>query len=168
MINFLLKKNPTLSSRLDYLRNLIDFYVSEAQYEGVNYEIAFAQMCYHTNYLSFYGTFTTAESNNFFGLASLNATERAYNFSSIEEGVRAHIQHLKGYATAEPLKKNCVDPRYNQIAVNFGFGISPTINGLSNRWAGSDYSNKLKTILDAIYANYKRDAQGDRHEIGNA
>ena len=130
---------------------IVDQYITEANAEGVNYEIAFAQMCYHTNFLSFKGTFVPANSNNFFGLSSFNNYQKAYVFDSRQEGIRAHIQHLKGYATEEPLNKECVDPRYYKIQEKYGWGSSPTIDGLSGKWAGADYANKIKKILEKMY-----------------
>jgi len=149
LVAFLLKNNPKMNR--NFVRNIVDLYISEANAEGVNYEIAFAQMCYHTNFLSFDGTFVPAKSNNFFGLSSFNNYKIAYVFNSYKEGIRAHIQHLKGYATKEPLNNVCVDPRYYKIEEEYGWGSSPTINGLSNRWAGVDYANKIKNILVRMY-----------------
>ena len=146
---FLLENNPGLNR--NFVMTIIDRYICEAKAEGVNYEIAFAQMCYHTKYLSFDKTFVQANSNNFFGLTSLNDYRIAHVFNSQQEGIRAHIQHLKGYATKETLKKACVDPRYSVIKELHGLGSSPTINGLSNRWGGADYANNIKSILVKMY-----------------
>lgn len=146
---FLLENNPAVDR--NWVSSIIDLYISEANAEGVNYEIAFAQMCYHTNYLSFNGTFANAASNNFFGLTSVSNPETAHVFASYQTGIRAHIQHLKGYATREPLRNACVDPRYSLIEEEHGWGSSPTINGLSNRWAGADYADKIKSVLSRLY-----------------
>ena len=149
LVSFILRNNPALNR--NWVGNIVDLYICEAKAEEVNYEIAFAQMCYHTNYLSFDKTFVQANSNNFFGLISVSNTGIAHVFGSQQEGIRAHIQHLKGYATKEPLKNECVDPRYSVIKGIHGLGSSPTINGLSNRWGGADYANKIKSILAKMY-----------------
>ena len=145
LVAFLWANNPKINRT--FAGQIVDLYISEANAEGVNYEIAFAQMCYHTKYLSFNGTFVPANSNNFFGLTTFNNYKKAYVFDSYQEGIRAHIQHLKGYATTEPLNKVCVDPRYYKIEEEYGWGSSPTINGLSNKWAGANYANNIKNIL---------------------
>jgi hypothetical protein len=151
MVEFLLKNNQALGKRRDWVNNLIDMYIAEAGREGVNYEIAFAQMCYHTNYLKFEKTLAGAGTNNFCGIKSLTSPKKAYTFDSVQIGVRAHIQHLKGYATGEPLKGVCVDPRYQTIGKAAGFGSAGTIDGLSGKWAGADYAKKIKKILNALY-----------------
>jgi len=153
MAGFMLKMNPSLNKRMNYVNELINLYITEAGYEGINYEIAFAQMCFHTNYLTFSGTFAKEKSNNFGGIVSSSNTKQIHNFPSMQEGVRAHIQHLKGYASAEPLKRDRVDPRYKEIETKFGLGASPAVNDLSNKWAEGDYSGKLKEILEALYSD---------------
>jgi len=108
-------------------------------------------MCYHTNFLRFNGTFASADSNNFYGCSTFNDLSTAYTFNSPQEGIRAHIQHLKGYATKESLKKVCVDPRYYKIEEEYGWGTAPAINGLSNKWAGADYANRIIELLARMY-----------------
>jgi hypothetical protein len=151
LVSFLLKNNPRLNPNM--AKNIVDLYISEAEDEGVNYDIAIAQMCYHTNYLSFNKTFVDRNSYNFYGAASLSSNRVAYIFASHQIGIRAHIQHLKGYATCESLNKTCVDPRYINIGNYHGWGSSPTIDGLSNKWAGCDYSGKIRTILARMYSS---------------
>jgi hypothetical protein len=149
LVDFLRANNPKINRT--FAGQIVDRYISEAKAEGVNYEIAFAQMCYHTKYLSFNGTFVPAYSNNFFGLSSFNNYKKAYVFASYQEGIRAHIQHLKGYAAKESLKNVCVDPRYYKIEEEFGWGSSPTIDELSGKWAGADYAQNIKKILEKMY-----------------
>jgi hypothetical protein len=151
LVGFLLKNNPALGKRRDWVNDLIDMYITEAGREGVNYEIAFAQLCYHTNYLKFEKTFVGAGTNNFCGINSLASAKKAHDFESEQVGVKAHIQHLKGYAAKEPLKGICVDPRYQNIGEKYGFGSAATIDGLSGKWAGADYAKKIKGILTAMY-----------------
>jgi hypothetical protein len=149
LVAFLWANNPKINRT--FAGQIVDLYISEANAEGVNYEIAFAQMCYHTKYLSFNGTFVPANSNNFSGLTSVNNYRIAAVFDSYQKGIRAHIQHLKGYATREPLKKECVDPRYDKIEEEYGRGSSPTIDGLSGKWAGTNYAHNVKQILIKMY-----------------
>ncbi|MDR1099683.1 MAG: cell wall hydrolase, partial [Treponema sp.] len=63
-------------------------------------------------------------------------------------GVRAHIQHLKAYATETPLNQELVDPRYRWVR----YGSSPAIQGLAGTWAADRaYGEKLKNILERLY-----------------
>jgi hypothetical protein len=62
--------------------------------------------------------------------------------------VRAHIQHLKAYATDEPLKQELVDPRYRWVR----YGSAPTIHGLAGTWASDrDYAEKITAVLERLY-----------------
>jgi hypothetical protein len=150
LVSFLLKNNHHLSQKR--AKEIVDLYIAEANIEGVNYEIAIAQMCYHTRYLSYKGTFVTPQSNNFGGLSSLKNHNVPHIFDTCQKGIRAHIQHLKGYASKDGLVMPREDPRYYKIKETFGFGSSRTVNGLSNKWAGPDYANDLNFILGGIYA----------------
>jgi hypothetical protein len=144
MVDFLLIINPSLNEGL--VDELIDTYIKEAAIEGVNHDIAFAQLCYHTAYLSFDKTFVKQSTYNYCGLASLYTPNTAHRFANREEGVRAHIQHLKGYATREPLKGPAADPRYRILIERNILGTAPTLKDLSNKWAGPDYAYKLRAV----------------------
>jgi hypothetical protein len=62
--------------------------------------------------------------------------------------VRAHVQHLKGYASEEPLNRELVDPRYRWIK----YGSAATIHELTGRWASDrEYGNKISAILERLY-----------------
>ena len=149
MINFLLENNYDLD--IAFARYVIKLYIYEAEYECVNYDIAFAQMCLHTNYLSFSGTFTNPDANNFCDISSIYSFNVPHIFDTPQTGVRAHIQHLKGYATSEPLNGYLVDPRYNEISDTFGLGSSPRVGGLSNKWKDGNYAGHIRQILEKVY-----------------
>jgi hypothetical protein len=145
MISFLLGANPGADPA--YVENLISYYITEAGMEGVNHDIAFAQMCLETNFLRF-GGLVSPDMNNFCGLGSTGPGNAGEYFPSPQIGVRAHIQHLKAYATDEPLKQELVDPRYRLVR----FGSAPTINGLAGSWAADkNYAGKIGNILTRLY-----------------
>jgi hypothetical protein len=132
---------------------LAALYVEEAANEGVNHDVAFSQMCLETGFLK-YGGLVTPEMNNFCGLGSTGLPgpdglpERGLSFPDPRTGVRAHIQHLKAYATDEPLKMELVDPRYRFVRL----GSSPTIAGLAGTWAADrQYAVKIDEILLRLY-----------------
>jgi len=145
---FLEKNNPRPQS--DYVLMLALIYVEEAAYEGVNHDIAFAQMCLETGFLN-YGGLVKPEWNNFCGLGAIGPQQPGEIFPDPRTGVRAHIQHLKAYATEEPLKGELVDPRYRYVRK----GSSPTIKGLAGTWAtDKQYSEKISGILERLYTFY--------------
>ena len=142
---FLLNTNPTAGRQ--FVEDLALIYVEEADAEGVNHDTAFAQMCLETGFLGF-GGLVTPDMNNFCGLGAIGPGQNGEVFPSPRIGVRAHIQHLKAYATEEPLKQDLVDPRYRYVK----YGSSPTINGLAGTWAADlSYAGKIKDILERIY-----------------
>jgi hypothetical protein len=121
--------------------------VDEAGIEGINHDAAFAQMCLETGFLKF-GGLVTPEMNNFCGLGSTGPGQPGERFPDSRTGVRAHIQHLKAYATPEPPKQELVDPRYYRVRS----GSSPAIGGLAGTWAADRaYGEKIKDILTRLY-----------------
>jgi hypothetical protein len=86
--------------------------------------------------------------NNFCGLGAIGPEKTGERFPSPQMGVRAQIQHLKAYATADPLNQEQVDPRYDYV----NRGSSPTIEKLSGSWAADrSYAEKIADILRRIY-----------------
>ncbi|MDR0302980.1 MAG: glucosaminidase domain-containing protein [Treponema sp.] len=137
----------SLLAEPDYARILAGLYIEEAGHEGINHDVAFAQMCLETGFLNF-GGLVQPEWNNFCGLGALGPEQPGLVFPDPRTGVRAHIQHLKAYATAQPLNLTLVDPRYRYVRL----GSSPTIEGLAGTWAADrKYSEKIYAILQRLY-----------------
>jgi hypothetical protein len=131
----------------DFVRGLSAYYVEEAAAEGINHDIAFAQMCLETGFLR-YGGLVTPDMNNFCGLGAIGPGQTGHVFPDARSGVRAHIQHLQAYAGAEPLNQDLIDPRYRYVKR----GSSPTIYGLAGTWAADRaYSKKISAILQRLY-----------------
>jgi hypothetical protein len=141
---FLLHHNPEAA---DFFNELAKMYIEEAVIEGVNHDIVFAQMCLETGYLSF-GNLVTREQYNFAGLGATGPGQQGAWFPDPRTGVRAHIQHLKAYATDEALKQELVDPRYFEVR----FGSVQKISGLAGTWAeDKQYAEKINNILKRLY-----------------
>jgi hypothetical protein len=143
--HFLEQYNPAAVPEFIFM--LAGLYIEEAEAEGVNHDIAFAQKCLETGFLS-YGGLVEPEWNNFCGLGAIGPEQPGLIFPDPRTGVRAHIQHLKAYATIEPLNRELVDPRYRFVRL----GSSPTIEGLAGTWAADRaYSIKINSILQRLY-----------------
>ena len=152
---------------------LAKMFLEEGAAEGVRGDIAFAQACKETGYFAYGGTALSAW-NNYSGLG---VTGVAYDPNSSAEvtfadgvvviknssgdsvgvkfrdprlGVRAQIQHLKGYATTEALKQAAADPRYSLITK----GKAPNWADLNGIWAvpGPNYGQEILAIYDNINA----------------
>ena len=123
-------------------------YIEESRIESVNSDIAFAQMCLETGYLAFTGL-VKSDMNNFCGLGAIDNVNNGVVFETEELGIRAHIQHLKAYASKKPLINICVDPRYKFVLPK---GKAPLVRGLTGKWATDpEYSKKLESILIRMY-----------------
>jgi hypothetical protein len=145
LAGFLLSVNA--GADRSFVRNLAALYIEECTAEGINHDVAFSQMCLETGYLR-YGGLVSPSMNNFCGLGSIGPGQNGERFPSPRIGVRAHIQHLKGYATSAPLNGDLVDPRYRWIK----YGSAPTIHELAGRWASDrEYGNKIASILERLY-----------------
>lgn len=105
---YLKKANPKAP---DYSQ----FYFQEGAAEGIRGDIAFAQSCVETGYWKFGGDVKPAQ-NNFCGLGATGGGVAGASFDTPLLGIRAQIQHLKAYASAEPLAGACVDPRFCYIS----------------------------------------------------
>lgn len=122
-------------------------YREEGALEGVNYDIAFCQMCLETNFLRFGGDVKSTQ-NNFAGLGATGGAVPGASFPSARVGVRAQIQHLKAYASTEPILQDIVDPRFRFVTR----GVAPLVGQLSGRWAADlQYGTKIMAILRRLY-----------------
>ena len=141
LIRFFTETNPQIG--INRLNRIARTYIDEAAAEGINSDIAFCQMVHETNYLRFGGD-VEAWQNNFCGLGATGGGNPGLSFSSVELGIRAHIQHLKAYANAQPLRKKLVDPRFDRVRR----GRAPYIEGFTGTWATDpQYGVKLKRRL---------------------
>lgn len=143
--DFLVAANPEADGA--FAAELAALYVEESAVEGVNHDVAFVQMCLETGFLR-YGGLVTEDMNNFCGLGSLGPEAPGERFPTPRLGVRAHVQHLKGYATAAPLEGALIDPRYRWILK----GSAPSLQDLAGRWASDPrYGDKLEALLLRLY-----------------
>ena len=129
-----------------HILQFAQYYIDEAAAEGINSDVAFAQMCLETGFLRF-GGLVQPEFHNYCGLGAMDADHPGEKFPDEQTGVRAHIQHLQAYATKEEtqLNKELVDPRYNWVHKT---KYIETIYQLAGTWAmDPQYGQKLEAIL---------------------
>jgi hypothetical protein len=142
---FLMINNPRLGKA--FAGTIAELYMQEANAEGVNYDIAFCQMCHETDFLK-YGNQVKASQNNFAGLGATDDGARGAIFKEPRIGVRAHIQHLKAYASTKKLVYPLVDPRFKLVKR----GSALTIFNLTGKWASDRlYGEKLRSKLYQLY-----------------
>ncbi len=145
---YMIDKNPDAA---DYAHELAQLYIEEGTYEGVRGDIAAAQAMLETGNLTFAGSAVTLDQHNFCGLGVTKNGVKGCVFKTMRDGVRAQIQHLKAYASTEPLMNGCIDPRYGYVQR----GCAPYVEWLGIQenpqgkgWAsGEDYGGKIIQIL---------------------
>ena len=115
-------------------------YYDEAVAEGVRPEVAFVQTMKETGFLQ-YGGDASVEQFNFAGLGTTGGGVPGNSYPDVRTGIRAQIQHLKAYATADPLNGKCVDDRYEYVKK----GAAPYVEWLGQQenpeglgWATGD------------------------------
>ena len=140
------------------LEQLAEIFLEEGKAEGVRGDVAFAQSLHETGYFKFGGIVLPSQ-NNYAGIGALNgnATGQAATFPDPRTGVRAQIQHLKAYASTEPLVNTCVDPRFSLVARGSApyvewLGAADNPNGKGWAVPGSGYGANVVKLLGQIMA----------------
>ena len=144
LTDYFMSRNSKADAK--HIKQFAQYYIDEAAAEGVNSDVAFAQMCLETGYLNF-GGLVQPEFHNYCGLGAMDAEHPGEQFETEQLGVRAHIQHLQAYGTKEETQLNneLVDPRYNWVHKT---KFVEDIYGLAGTWATDPlYGQKLETVL---------------------
>ena len=127
--------------------------VEEATSEGVRPEVVFAQAMLETGWLQFNGD-VQPDQCNFAGLGAIGGGDSGLSFNnfgvdSVRIGIRAQVQHLKAYASIDPLVHACVDPRFQYVAR----GSAPYLQDLHGKWAfpaKGNYGDEIQSIIDKL------------------
>ncbi|WP_080796988.1 N-acetylmuramoyl-L-alanine amidase [Arabiibacter massiliensis] len=119
------------------LKDFCQLVYEEARTEGVRAEVLFCQAMHETGWLQF-GNDVLAEQCNFGGLGAVGEGKGGNDFSSygangVRIGLRAQVQHLKAYASTEPLANDLVDVRFKYVER----GSAPSVEQLSGKWASN-------------------------------
>ncbi|WP_167930582.1 N-acetylmuramoyl-L-alanine amidase [Olsenella sp. SW781] len=118
----------------------------EATAEGVRAEVVFCQAMHETGWLRFGGDVSVGQCN-FAGIGATGGGAAGATFGDVRTGIRAQVQHLKAYASTEPLNNPCVDPRFHYVTR----GIAPTLDDLDGRWAtGNGYGSKIYSLIQEL------------------
>ena len=140
------------------LEQLAEIFLEEGKAEGVRGDVAFAQSLHETGCFKFGGIVLPSQ-NNYAGIGALNgnATGQAATFPDPRTGVRAQIQHLKAYASTEPLVNTCVDPRFSLVTRGSApyvewLGAADNPNGKGWAVPGSGYGANVVKLLGQIIA----------------
>ncbi len=139
---YLSKHNPTAP-------DIIPFYKEKGELLAIRWGYATAQMMKETAYLKFGGD-VSAEQNNYAGIGAVGGGGHGAAFSTPEEGVLAHLEHIYAYASVNPLPVGFskVDPRFDLIKR----GSCPNWEDLNGHWAvpGKGYGEDVVRIYTEI------------------
>ena len=135
----------------DSIETFCQMYYDEASAEGVRPEVAFAQTMKETGFLQ-YGGDASIEQFNFAGLGTTGNGVPGNSYPDVRTGIRAQIQHLKAYATADALVQECVDDRYEYVKK----GAAPYVEWLGQQenpeglgWAtGDNYGYDIVNMIE--------------------
>ena len=156
MALFSRSKNPAPQLTSCTLEQLAEIFLEEGKAEGVRGDIAFAQSLKETGFFK-YGGIVLPSQNNYAGIGALNGNGKgqAATFPNPRTGVRAQIQHLKAYASTEPLVNGCVDPRFSLVARGSAvyvehLGAADNPNGKGWAVPGKGYGKGVLDLLQMI------------------
>lgn len=135
----------------DSIETFCQMYYDEATAEGVRPEVAFAQTMKETGFLQ-YGGDAQIEQFNFAGIGTTGGGVPGNSYPDVRTGIRAQIQHLKAYATADALAQECVDDRYEYVKK----GAAPYVEWLGQQenpeglgWAtGENYGYDIVDMIE--------------------
>lgn len=132
----------------------------DGQCLGIRWDYAFFQMLLETNYLLFTGGVRPGD-NNFAGIGATVAGKPGEQFSSIDKGVHAHLQHLLMYAGVtirDPVaKRTRIVSEYVQKKLNYARPV--TFSDMAKLWAasgGNPYAGAVEKIARSFRAQFCR------------
>lgn len=144
MAAYLKQNNPKLREKQSF--HIAGLYIEESLKEGINHDVAFSQMCLETGFLKFGGDVDPTQ-NNFCGLGVTGGGVKGLSFDDTRSGIRAHIQHLKAYASTDDLNLELIDERFHYVKR----GSALNVDDLTGKWAtDKEYGNKISKIISRI------------------
>ena len=126
---------------------------------------AIAQSILETGWFKFAGSSVKPEQHNYCGLGATGGGVSGASFGTIEDGVRAQLQHLYAYGCKDalPAGETIIDPRFKYVTR----GIATYWEQLAGRWAvpgfdgndaeaavkaGATYGQKIAKLYDSLLA----------------
>lgn len=135
--NFVRRNNPA------FPQEIAEAYLKVGEMYGIRGDMALCQAIIETGWFRFAdGTAVRPEQHNYCGMGVTSRGMTGNSFESIEDGVRAQIQHLYAYCCRRPIPEgeSLLDPRFKLVSR----GVAPNWEDLSNRWAmNPNYGNQI-------------------------
>lgn len=141
MESFLFRWNPSAPL-------VVQHYLRMGEQLGIRGDVAFAQALFETDFFRFSGVLQPWQ-HNYARLGASGPGDAGASFSTPEEGVLAHLQHLYAYVTAEPLPHGMaqVDPDFMRVER----GSAAFVGDLNGKWSAlENYGEAIDRILAEI------------------
>ena len=143
--------------------NIVKAFFDIAPTYGIDPIRAISQSILETGWFKYGGSAVTPDQHNYCGMGVTSNGVKGSSFDTIENGVRAQLQHLFAYGSKEslPSGETLVDPRFKYVTR----GLAPTWEELAGRWcvpgyegndpeasmkAGTTYGQKIDKIYQGI------------------
>ncbi len=124
-------------------------YLDISKRYGIRGDVAFCQMLKETGYYRFEGD-VKKEQNNLAGIGAVGGGNQGASFPTLEDGVKAHIQHLYAYSSSSPVPfgEEMIDPRFHLV----NRGSATTWESLNGKWAvpGTNYGQDILAIYQKV------------------
>ena len=137
----ILKNNPSFDT------NIVKAFFDISPVYGIDPMRAISQSILETGWFRYGGSAVTPDQHNYCGMGVTSNGMKGSSFDTIENGVRAQLQHLYAYGCKDsvPSGETIVDPRFKYVTR----GIAPTWEELAGRWcvpgyAGNDPETSMK------------------------
>lgn len=159
----LAERNPKLDPRY---AGIATAYMRHGEQLGLRWDYAFYQMMLETGSLSYTRNGTKPgdvkpSQNNFAGLGATGKGEPGESFPTIEDGVRAHLQHLAMYSgeqVAEPVAERTRKVQEWGVLTSWqkGFKRPITFSDLASKWAPGSrgYASNVHTFHSEFHAGH--------------
>ncbi len=128
---------------------IAEAYIRLADRYGVRGDIAICQAIVETGWFRYEGSAVKPEHHNYCGLGVVTNGVEGNGFDSVDQGVRAHLQHLYAYSCtrALPRREPLVDPRFAMVKR----GSATTWEALGGHWAiNAEYGELILGVYNRI------------------
>jgi 3-methyladenine DNA glycosylase Mpg len=128
--------------------NIVKAFFNIAPIYGIDPIRAISQSILETGWFKYGGSAVTPDQHNYCGMGVTSNGVKGSSFDTIENGVRAQLQHLFAYGSKEslPSGETLVDPRFKYVTR----GLAPTWEELAGRWCVPGYEgNDLEASMKA-------------------
>ena len=143
--------------------NIVKAFFGIAPIYGIDPIRAISQSILETGWFKYGGSAVTPDQHNYCGMGVTSNGVKGSSFDTVENGVRAQLQHLFAYGSKEalPSGETLVDPRFKYVTR----GLAPTWEELAGRWCvpgyegndpeasmkvGTTYGQKIDKIYQGI------------------